>query len=69
MSHLKQNNLKEWGKMNGCSGSPVDKGNGCEYYENCKDGVKVGLCTIQGGGHSEGDANTGWNFLKQFSMP
>ncbi len=64
-----KNNLKEWGKMNGCSGNPVDKGNGCEYYENCKDGVKVGLCTIQGGGHSEGDANTGWNFLKQFSMP
>ena len=31
-------------------------------------GVMVGLCTIQGGGHAEGDGRMGWNFLKQFSL-
>lgn len=64
-----QNNFKKWAELNGCSGTPVDKGNGCEYYENCRDGVKVGLCTIQGGGHSEGDGKTGWDFVKQFRLP
>jgi len=38
-------------------------------YENCNGGVKVGLCTINGGGHSEGDGKMGWNFLKQFTLP
>ncbi|WP_308604968.1 alpha/beta hydrolase-fold protein [uncultured Fibrobacter sp.] len=62
-------NFKKWAELNGCSGSPVDKGNGCEYYEHCRDGVKVGLCTIQNGGHSEGDGKTGWDFVKQFRLP
>jgi len=63
-------NLAEWAKMNGCTGSPKSNtpSNGCEMYENCNGGAKVGLCTIQGGGHSEGDGRTGWNFLKQFSL-
>ena len=65
------NNMKEWAKMNGCSGSPKQNtpGNGCQMYEDCESGVKVGLCTIQGGGHAEGDGQTGWNFLKQFTLP
>jgi len=66
-----KNNFKEWAKMNGCTGEPKQNnpGNNCEMYENCKDGAKVGLCTINGGGHSEGDGKMGWNFLKQFKLP
>ena len=66
-----KNNMKEWAKMNGCTGSPKQNtpGNNCEMYENCNGGVKVGLCTINGGGHSEGDGKMGWNFLKQFTLP
>jgi len=66
-----KNNLKEWAKMNGCTGQPKSNtpGNNCEMYENCNGGVKVGLCTINGGGHSEGDGKMGWDFLKQFTLP
>ena len=66
-----KNNFKEWAKMNGCTGSPKSNtpGNNCEMYENCNGGVKVGLCTINGGGHSEGDGKMGWEFLKQFTLP
>jgi len=65
-----KNNFAEWAKMNGCSGQPKANtpGNGCEMYEDCEGGAKVGLCTINGGGHSEGDGKMGWNFLKQFSL-
>ena len=65
------NNMKEWAKMNGCKDSPKQNtpGNGCQMYEDCEGGVKVGLCTIQGGSHAEGDGQTGWNFLKQFTLP
>jgi len=63
-------NFAEWAKMNGCTGEPKANtpGNGCELYENCEGGAQVGLCTINGGGHSEGDAKLGWEFLKQFSL-
>jgi len=66
-----KNNFKEWAKMNGCTGEPKQNtpGNNCEMYENCKGGVKVGLCTINGGGHAEGDGKMGWDFVKQFSLP
>jgi polyhydroxybutyrate depolymerase len=66
-----KNNFKEWAKMNGCTGSPKTNtpGNNCEMYENCNGGAKVGLCTINGGGHAEGDGRMGWNFVKQFSLP
>jgi len=66
-----KNNFKEWAKMNGCTGEPKANtpGNNCEMYENCSGGVKVGLCTINGGGHSEGDGKMGWDFLKQFTLP
>jgi len=65
-----KNNFKEWAKMNGCTGEPKANtpGNNCEMYENCKGGAKVGLCTINGGGHSEGDGKMGWDFLKQFTL-
>lgn len=65
-----KNNFKFWAEKNGCTGEPKQNtpANGCEMYENCKDGVKVGLCTGNGG-HSAGDPNVGWPFLKQFSLP
>jgi len=65
-----KNNFKEWAKMNGCTGEPKKNtpGNNCEMYENCNGGAKVGLCTINGGGHSEGDGKMGWQFLKQFTL-
>ena len=66
-----KNNFREWAKMNGCTGEPKANtpGNNCEMYETCAGGAKVGLCTINGGGHSEGDGKTGWDFLKEFSLP
>ena len=66
-----KNNFAEWAKMDGCTGTPKANtpGNGCEMYEECKDGAKVGLCTIQGGGHAEGNGQQGWAFLKEFSLP
>lgn len=57
----------EWAKLDGCTGSPVNK-DGCEMYENCQGGAKVGLCSLNTD-HSEGDPNVAWNFLKQFSLP
>ena len=64
-------NFAEWAKMNGCTGTPKagTPGNNCEMYEDCKDGAKVGLCTINGGSHAEGDGRMGWDFVKQFSLP
>jgi polyhydroxybutyrate depolymerase len=65
-----KNNLKEWAKMNGCKGEPKQgvPGNDCEMYEECDGGAKVGLCTIKGGQHAEGDGKMGWDFVKQFSL-
>ena len=58
-----------WAEKNGCTGSPSKNKDGCNEYSNCKDGVKVVLCTKQGGGHEQGDGNVGWPFLKQFTLP
>ena len=58
-----------WAEKNGCTGSPSKNSNGCDEYSNCKDGVKVVLCTKQGGGHEQGDGKIGWPFLKQFTLP
>jgi len=64
-------NLAEWAKMNNCKGTPKTNtpGNNCEMYEDCDGGVQVGLCTIQGGGHGEGNGKMGWDFVKQFTLP
>ena len=61
--------FKFWAQKNGCEGSPSKNSNGCDEYSNCKDGVKVVLCTKQGGGHEQGDGKVGWPFLKQFTLP
>ena len=61
--------FKFWAETNGCTGSPSKNKDGCDEYSNCKDGVKVVLCTKQNGGHEQGDGNIGWPFLKQFTLP
>ena len=61
--------FKYWAEADGCTGSPTTNKDGCQEYSNCKDGVKVVLCTKQGGGHDQGDGNIGWPFLKQFTLP
>ena len=58
-----------WKEKNGCTGSATKNASGCDEYSNCKDGVKVVLCTKQGGGHEQGDGKIGWPFLKQFTLP
>ena len=68
-------NFKFWAEKNGCTGNPTTNSNGCEEYSNCKDGVKVVLCTDKntnthnGKGHDQGDGTVGWPFLKQFTLP
>ena len=58
-----------WAEKNGCTGSPSKNKDNCDEYSNCKDGVKVVLCTKQNGGHEQGNGNVGWPFLKQFTLP
>jgi poly(3-hydroxybutyrate) depolymerase len=60
--------FERWKELNGCTGTAVTA-NGCQTYTNCKDGVETTLCTIQGGGHSYGDANLGWTTMKRHSLP
>lgn len=62
-------NFQFWAEKNGCTGSPSTNSNGCEEYSNCQDGVKVVLCTKQGGSHEQGDGSIGWPFLKSFTLP
>ena len=64
-----EKNFKFWVEKNGCEGSPSKNSDDCQEYSKCKDGTKVVLCTKQGGGHDQGDANIGWPFLKQFKLP
>jgi polyhydroxybutyrate depolymerase len=48
---------------------PTAAGGGCETYTQCRAGTEVTLCTTQGGGHSTGNARTGWDMLKRHPMP
>lgn len=64
-----EKNFQFWADKNGCTGSPTTNSDGCSEYSSCKDGVKVILCTKQGGGHEYGDGKVGWNFLKSFTLP
>ena len=74
-----QDNFKEWAKMDGCTGSPTKDANGCDIYNTCNGGVKVGLCVnklcsnknepCNGSGHQDPCPSIGWNFMKQFTLP
>lgn len=61
--------FKYWAEADGCTGAPTTNSDGCQEYSNCRDGVKVVLCTKQGGQHEQGDGRIGWPFLKQFTLP
>jgi poly(3-hydroxybutyrate) depolymerase len=61
--------FQRWAELNGCTGTPTAGAGGCETYTQCRAGTEVTLCTAQGGGHSTGDARTGWNMLKRHPMP
>ncbi len=61
----------KWAQVNSCTGTPVsdEPATGCQTYENCGGGTRVTLCTVTGGGHDQGNPNTEWNFLSQFTLP
>lgn len=60
----------KWAELNKCTGAPSkEDSNGCSTYSDCSAGVKVTLCTKQGGGHDFGNASVGWPWLKQFTLP
>jgi len=61
--------FEAWAGLNSCNGNPGSDSNGCEAYTSCADNVEVVLCTQQGGGHDQGDAQAGWNFLQRFTLP
>ena len=44
--------ISKWVKFNQCTGSPLKVNDYCEIYSQCKNGVKVQLCTMPSGGHS-----------------
>jgi polyhydroxybutyrate depolymerase len=58
-----------WAELDGCTDSPADSGPGCKSYSACRAGVKVTLCTTQGGGHDPIVVDTAWPMLKAFSEP
>jgi polyhydroxybutyrate depolymerase len=58
-----------WAMLNGCSGTPSDSGGGCNTYGSCAGGVKVTLCTTQGGGHDPSDAARAWPMLRDYVLP
>jgi polyhydroxybutyrate depolymerase len=62
--------FQKWASLDGCTGSPsAADANGCQTYSQCQAGVEVTLCTTQGGSHTTGNANIGWNTLKRFALP
>lgn len=65
-----KNTFEKWAKNNQCTGTAsAEDNNGCTTYSNCAGGVKVTLCTKQGGGHDYGNATVGWPWLKEFTLP
>lgn len=56
-----------WKQKNGCTNDVSNEGN-CVISTQCTDGVEVGLCTLSNG-HSPASADTGWNFMKQYTLP
>jgi polyhydroxybutyrate depolymerase len=71
-----EGNFKFWGQKNGCDvSSEIKNSDGCREYTGCKDGVRVVLCVdnlvgaMGANNHSYGNADIGWPFLKEFSLP
>jgi polyhydroxybutyrate depolymerase len=68
---------KQWGQINGCTDTPTYPATpssatyNCAYYKQCQGSVQVGVC-INNSGHSyatSAGAQSGWTFLKQFTLP
>jgi polyhydroxybutyrate depolymerase len=68
---------EKWGQINGCTDTPTYPATpssatyNCAYYTQCQGSVQVGVC-INNSGHSYATAagvQTGWTFLKQFTLP
>jgi len=74
-----QDSFRNWALVDGCTGTPVTAMYGdskCETYTNCAEGVKVTLCSIQGGNHNDlygrDDINVtdmAWDFMSEFTLP
>jgi polyhydroxybutyrate depolymerase len=62
-------NFERWGMLNQCSGTSVSTGEGCTTYTECAAGVRVTLCTKEGGGHDPSDASLAWPMLASFKLP
>lgn len=63
-----QGSFDRWAEIDACM-DPTTTDGDCTYYEQCGGGTQIGLCVKQGGSHAPGDANVGWAFLKQFTLP
>jgi polyhydroxybutyrate depolymerase len=61
--------FERWAQLNGCTDQPAESGPGCKTYSACSAGVKVTLCTTQGGGHEPVGVDAAWPLLKAFSKP
>jgi polyhydroxybutyrate depolymerase len=64
-----QKTFERWAQLNGCTGAPSDSAPYCKTYSECRAGVKVTLCTAQGGGHDPIVVDRAWPMLKAFSKP
>ena len=74
-----QDSFKSWATVNGCTGTPVTTKYGdskCETYTSCSEGVRVALCSIEGGNHNDiygrDDINItdmAWDFMSEFTLP
>jgi polyhydroxybutyrate depolymerase len=68
---------KQWAQIDGCTDTPAYAATpssatyNCAYYKQCQGGVQVGVC-INTSGHAyatAAGAQTGWTFLKQYTLP
>jgi polyhydroxybutyrate depolymerase len=64
-----QATFKRWSELNRCQGDPVRTEVGCMTYARCADGVKVTLCTREGGGHDVSEPGPAWPMLKEYRLP
>lgn len=61
------NTNNTWKQKNGCTSQTTQQGQ-CTISTQCNDGVEVGLCSTNSN-HSPENANTGWEFMSQFTLP
>lgn len=64
-----QRTFERWAELNGCTEMPAETSDGCITYTQCKAGVKVSLCSKQGGSHDPSPPEAAWPMLKEFVLP